>query len=174
MQVNTVVTCLQRNYYCFFSFCNTKLIFMYITTTLVWEKQPISKLRNKEKTVGFVFLAAGTWCVFFPRPSLKPRSRILYPRGHSSPCWHATNLPFGPARCGPTQPQTALYVSDAEHFLGHASTTDCIYNKQRTKQMFVGCGGEKQTRQTVGWLHASLRSLCVTHFAGILLLEKLV
>lgn len=134
----------------------------------------ICKLQNEEKTVGFVFLAVRMWCFFFPRPNLKPWSRTLCPRGRSSPRWHATNLPLGSVRCGPTWPQTALYVSDVKHFLGHASTADCIYNKQRTKQMFVGCGGEKQTRQTVGWLHASLRLLCVTHFAGILLLEKLV
>lgn len=39
--------------------------------------------------------------------------------------------------------QTAICVSDVKHLLGHASTADCIYNKPRTKLMFVGCGGEK-------------------------------
>lgn len=135
----------------------------YVTTTLVWETQPIGKQQNKEKTVGLVF---GGEDVMFFLPSSKPEA--MEPN-------HVPMRPFQPllasnkldrlVHCGSMQPQTALYVSCVKHLLGYASTADCICNKQRTKQMFVGCRGEKtdeaDSRVTSCKLEVALRnSLC--------------
>lgn len=137
----------------------------------------MSKLQNKEKTVGFWFFSlffffGGEDMMFF-LPSSKTWSRGAEPCAHE-----AVPTPAGtPQTC--CLDQRAVPRSLKQLFMFQTTNTYWDMLQQLTafttdggtKQMFVGCGGgEKQTRQTVGWLHASLRlllrnSLCCWHIS---------